>query len=304
MANQVKKDFLDSLQSKFGNVKKLNNSLSLFDIGDGASRIYIRYSRVHNQNKTFYGLREKDLKELEGKNALIIFLWDNQKEPLSIPFSEFEEVFGYSKPAADGQYKVQIYLKEDGTEFYIAGAGRFNVENFFGWEILENQIDKSKIKNIPKLSHSQIQTCLGFIGNSKGYDIWIPASDRTRLDWSFSKRFEFKRELPIKYKSIFDIVNEIDVIWLKRGANEIKSLFEIEHSTPIYSGLLRFNDFHLIARKNETKFSIVSNDARKSLFTKQINRPTFQISGLSELCNFLEYRDVFGWYKRMQSKKY
>lgn len=301
MANQVKINFLANLKEKFGNIKKLHASLSLFDVGD--TRIYIRYSKVHNKEKTFYGLRDIDLKELEGKNSIIVFLWDNQKEPLFIPFSEFEEVFNYSKVASDGQHKAQVYLKEDGTEFYISGGGKFNVESFLGWKILENQIDKNKIKNIPELSHFQIQTFLGFIGASKGYDIWVPHSDRTRIDWNLSPKFDFKKELPLMYENIFEIVNEIDVIWLKKGTNQINSLFEVEHSTPIYSGLLRFNDFYLTTKEKNLKFSIVSNNGRRALFTKQINRPTFQASGLGEFCNFLEYKDVFGWFERAKLHK-
>ena len=100
-----------------------------------------------------------------------------------------------------------------------------------------------------------------------------------------------------------EIVNEIDVIWLKKGTNQINSLFEVEHSTPIYSGLLRFNDFFLVTKEKKLKFNIVSNDERRSLFTKQINRPTFQVSGLGETCNFLEYKDVFGWFERTKSIK-
>jgi len=79
----------------------------------------------------------------------------------------------------------------------------------------------------------------------------------------------------------------------------MKALFEVEHSTPIYSGLLRFNDVHLIAPIPISKFTIVSNDARRSLFARQVNRPTFKTSGLTELCTFLEYVDVFGWHKRI-----
>jgi hypothetical protein len=30
-----------------------------------------------------------------------------------------------------------------------------------------------------------------------------------------------------------------------------------------------------------------------------LNRPTFQTSGLSGLCSFLDYRDVYGWHRRI-----
>ena len=298
MPNQVKINFLKSLEIKYGKLKKLPNSLSLFEIGDGVCRIYIRYSKVHNRNQSFYGIRKKDLKQLEGFNSVICFLWDTQIEPLFIPYSEFEETFSILEPASDGQIKAQIYQEVDGVELYIANSGRFNVEAFVGWNNFDLLIDKSKMTSIPDFSHSQIQTLIGAIGVHRGYDIWIPNIDRNKLDWELTKKFTSKKGLPERYLRVFDVIKQVDVLWLKKGSSELSAMFEVEHSTSIYSGLLRFNDLHLTEPHLKPKFSIVSNDIRRALFLRQINRPTFKMSGLSELCNFLEYKDVFGWFNR------
>lgn len=298
MPNQVKTAFINDLEKKCGRLKKMPNSLSLYEIGAGTVRIYIRYSKVHGRNQSFYGLRYNDLKQLEGLNSVIVFLWDNQSEPLFIPYSEFEEVFNSLEPATDGQFKVQIYHNLDQLEIYIANAGRFNVEGFIGWDILDGLIDKSQFTDLPDFSHCQIQTLIGSIGLVKGFDIWIPPIDRGKLDWKLTPKFECIKNLPGRYEKVNEVIREIDIIWLKRGSSDLSATFEVEHSTPIYSGLLRFNDLHLIEPQLRPKFSIVSNDLRKSIFLRQINRPTFKRSGLSELCNFLEYKDVFTWYNR------
>ena len=73
MPNEFKKNFLTQLNKKFGNFKRLPNSLSLFDIGEGQLRIYYRYSKVHSRNQTFYGLRKEDLKSLEGVKFSYLF---------------------------------------------------------------------------------------------------------------------------------------------------------------------------------------------------------------------------------------
>jgi hypothetical protein len=298
MPNQIKISFLNELEKRYGKLKKLPDSLSLFDLGEGSLRIYIRYSKVHGRSQSFYGLRNGDLKQLEGINSVICFLWDNQHEPLFIPFSEYEDVFNSLEPASDGQFKAQIYHNLDPLELYIANAGRFNVEAFIGWKYLDGLVDKNKLINIPNFSHSQIQTLVGAIGLVKGFDIWVPPIDRGRLDWKLASKFDCVKDLPSRYEKIEDVIREVDVIWLKRGSSDLSAMFEVEHSTPIYSGLLRFNDLHLIDPQLKTKFSIVSNDIRRSLFLRQINRPTFRRSGLSDLCNFLDYKDVFGWYNR------
>ena len=300
MANLIKAPLLDELSKRYGRLKKLENTQSLFEIGDGGARVYIRYSKVHTRNQAFYGLRNEDLKKLEGFPSVICFLWDNQKEPLFISFSDYEEIFRSVSPASDGQYKVVVFL-DDATELYIAGAGRFNVEDRFGLDKLDVIVDEAKLKPIQDFSHSQIQTFLGAIGNVKGYDIWVPQSDRSKMDWSLTNKFDFRDWFPPEFSSVQNILQEIDVIWLERGSNTIRALYEVEHSTPIYSGLLRFNDFHLVAPNLKPRFSIVSNDVRRSLFVRQIKRPTFQVSGLSELCTFFEYVNVAGWFNRITS---
>ena len=111
--------------------------------------------------------------------------------------------------------------------------------------------------------------------------------------------FNCKDIIPQRYEKIRNIIKEIDIIWLKRGSSDIGSLFEVEHSTPIYSGLLRFNDLHLTEPNLSPRFNIISNITKKSLFLKQINRPTFKTSGLMEVCNFLDYKDVYRWFHRI-----
>lgn len=301
MANETKTAFLQGLTRRYGSLRKLDRSQSLFEIGDGAARVYVRYSRVHPRNRTFYGLRAEDLLQLEGYPSLVCFLWDSQSEPLLVPYSEYEEVFQSTSPASDGQYKAQVFLQDDATELYIAQAGRFNVEGHLGWGQLENVINSARLGTVPEFSHSQIQTILGAIGAAKAYDVWIPANDRTKLDWSISVPFQCRHSLPYGFESVESILQQVDVIWVQKGSNELRALFEVEHSTPIYSALLRFNDIHLVAPRLNPRFSVVSNDARRSLFVRQLNRPTFQISGLSKLCTFLEYPNVFGWFNRIKA---
>jgi hypothetical protein len=100
---------------------------------------------------------------------------------------------------------------------------------------------------------------------------------------------------------VWPIIQEIDVIWVARGSSVPAAFFEVEHSTPIYSALLRFNDVHLTAPRLGARYSVVANDARHSLFVRQLARPTFAASGLRDHCTFLEYADVFAWHRRISS---
>lgn len=119
------------------------------------------------------------------------------------------------------------------------------------------------------------------------------------MDWQLTEKFICKNDLPERYSRVINVIKEVDVLWLKMGSSDLSAMFEVEHSTPIYSGLLRFNDLHLTEPELKPRFNIVSNEIRRALFMRQINRPTFKLSGLSEHCNFLEYKDVYSWVQRI-----
>lgn len=301
MAKPVKEAFLTDLAKRYGPFRKLDKSQSLYELNDSRVRLYLRYSKVHGKNRTFYGLREEDLRQLEGHPSIICLLWEEQSEPLLIPFSNYEEVFQTVRPARDGQYKAQVYLQENGIELYLAKAGRFNVEGNVGWAELDSLTRGGGLRAPMDLSHSQVQTLLGAIGATKGYDVWVPTYDQATLDWSLADKFECRPMPPYGYQSISHIIQEVDVVWLAKGSSDLKALFEVEHSTTIYSGLLRFNDVHLVAPQLRPTFSIVADDLRRNLFVKQLNRPTFRMNGLDEICTFLDYINVFEWHARLKS---
>jgi hypothetical protein len=279
-------------------VRKVKGSESLFTIGDEAARIYVRYSKVHPGGRTFFGLREVDLRQLGGQNAFLCFLVDDGSPPLFVPYSDFEEVFHNAQVATDGQYKVQLYAGVNSREMYVARQGRFNVEGYVGFDTLQHSLDAGRLREVRDLTHAQVQSLLAGIGRIKGYDVCIPSNDIGKLDWVLTKRFSLRPDLPAGFDLIRSVLCEIDVIWVAPGRNTIEGLYEVEHSTPVYSGLLRFNDV-LLTDPTVSRFSIVSNDARRDLFSRQLFRPTFRKSGLAELCSFLEYANVFDWHNRL-----
>ncbi|HEX6504903.1 MAG TPA: hypothetical protein VF011_16810 [Terriglobales bacterium] len=297
MSNVHKDRFLSDLTQRFGPVKKLEGSLSLFSLGTSDVRLYVRYSKIHNGDRSFFGLREVDLRKLEGHDSYICFILSNSSPPVFVPFADFEEVFRNSQPAADGQHKVQLLRGKHDLELYIARQGRFNVEAYLGFGVIEDAIKGATLR-MPELGHSDIQSLLGGIGIMKGYDVWIPTSDCARLQWTLTPRFQPVSRVPAGYGEVVTVLSEIDVVWVGKGGNSIEGLFEVEHSTSIYSGLLRFNDL-LLTNPKLKQFSIVSDDSRRSLFARQLRRPTFVRSGLSELTSFLDYTNVYQWHLRL-----
>lgn len=108
MPNLRKNSLLEHLTERFGRVRELSGSRSLFVVGEDAARIYIRYSNMHEGQRAFFGLRDIDLRQLEGRNSYICLLVEGASEPIFLPYSDYEEVFRGAQPAVDGQYKVQL----------------------------------------------------------------------------------------------------------------------------------------------------------------------------------------------------
>jgi hypothetical protein len=303
MPNDVKAQFLQTMEQRFGRLRRLPRTQSLYDLGEGLARLYIRYSRIHTRGEAFYGLRQEDLKLLDGRNSVICFLWDNQGEPLSIPYVDYQEVFASTQPASDGQYKVMLFFARGQTELYIAKAGRFNVDAHIGWESLAEHVGRLEEKVPSHLSHSQVQSLLAGIGQIKGYDLWIPPHDREGLDSDKVTLSNIRDSLPSTYATVEEVLREVDVVWLQRGTSQIQALYEVEHTTPIYSALLRYNDVHLDYPALRPQYVVVADQSRRSLFTKQVSRPTFRYSGLDKECTFLEYGDAYRWYLKTAASR-
>src|SRR5207244_6783080 len=114
MAKPVKEAFLVELAKRYGPFRKLGKSQSLYELNDSRVRLYLRYSKVHERNQTFYGLREEDLRQLAGHAAVICLLWNEQSEPLVIPFSNYEDVFQTVIYASYGQEIARAFLNAVG----------------------------------------------------------------------------------------------------------------------------------------------------------------------------------------------
>ncbi len=294
MPNNFVQDIVGKIKTDFGNLRKLGDGNSLYEIPSTGVLIYFRYSRLSqkgNYTAAFYGLRKPDIDLLQGKQSFICFVWDEEKSPILLPFNYFESYITQLPPSLDGQYKVQLYFKNTGTEFYIARVGKFNVDAYYGLKAI---YDFSNIDlQLPDLSHSQVQSLLGSIGWKKGYKIWYPQSDREVVRSFATTDINLLTTLPHFGSEINGILSEIDVIWF--DVNKPISFFEVEHSTPVYSGLLRFNDV-LLSVSGVDNFNIVANEDREGKFGREANRPTFRSSKLSEKVAFLNYRNVYQWY--------
>jgi hypothetical protein len=128
-----------------------------------------------------------------------------------------------------------------------------------------------------------------------GMKVWIPASDRARVleEWPEGKS-AILATLPLNYNdTTIATIERIDVLWLKGRA--IQRAFEVEHTTSVYSGILRMADLLALQPNMDIRLHIVAPDARRQKVFDEIRRPVFSLlerQPLAEICTFLSYDAV------------
>lgn len=138
----------------------------------------------------------------------------------------------------------------------------------------------------------QMQALIASIGAKMGFKIWIPRNDRSRVlaEWSGPDEAVLN-QLPLNYDdTTLKTIKQIDVIWLK--GRSIARAFEVEHTTSIYSGILRMADLLALQPNMDIKLHIVAPYARRDKVLQEIRRPVFALlekGPLYESCTFISY---------------
>ncbi|MBM3147636.1 MAG: hypothetical protein FJ000_07040, partial [Actinobacteria bacterium] len=140
--------------------------------------------------------------------------------------------------------------------------------------------------------HDRIQNLLLRMGAQMGFDVWVARNDRGKVDVD-ALGGRLRDSLPAQFDDATNrTIEHIDVIWLKR--NSIEAAFEIEHTTSVYSGLLRMSDLVAMQPNLNIRLYIVAPDDKRERVLKEIARPTFARlpRPLSELCRFIAYSNL------------
>jgi type II restriction enzyme len=139
-------------------------------------------------------------------------------------------------------------------------------------------------------THTEVQGWLRDLGSALGFDVWIAANDRARPLGTGKLGDGCLAELPPTVGSVdgADSVRLIDVLWLKKGTDQVAAAFEVEHTTSIYSGILRLLDLASgAAHPADLRMFLVAPDSREDDVRDQLIRPAFRNKDLA--VKFLPY---------------
>lgn len=136
-------------------------------------------------------------------------------------------------------------------------------------------------------AHSQAQWLLAQIGKRLGCRIWIARNDRGKT-WQGQRLGDLSIDHlpPLGIGTAAQkVVELIDVLWL-RGGNQVVAAFEVEHSTSVYSGLLRMSDLTVLSPNLNFRLFIAAPESRLDKVRRELARPTFPWLDLHKRCGF------------------
>ena len=184
----------------------------------------------------------------------------------------------YSK--YDDLYSILVLLKQGGTVQEVPEPQAIKATPAREEEILPPR----------ELSeHLRMQWLLLKMGRQAGEKVWAPRNDQQRITseynfGDFEETFAAGLDTQVKY------VENIDVVWKEEF--RIDAAFEIENSTSIYSGLLRFADLTMVAPNTLYPMFIVAPGERRNRVREQLARPSFRHLGIHEKVRYLSYENV------------
>ena len=237
--------------------------------------------------------------EAEGGKTWELIYFIVNEERISVPFNKLNTLFGYKENyfprgfSMINEEAVGSFLSTYGDILGVLkklekGEGLINIaiHEKAAQEVIEENVAQAPTE------HTEMQWRLIRLGRLSHCDVWVPRNDQGR-------QFEGHtfRDLVLKeFHETLDVppsIKNIDVVW-KFGPYSIKSAFEIEHSTQIYSGILRLSDLRAESPNSNYPLFIVSAEQRKRKVFEELRRPTF--SGpclrLNEVIRFLDYQRI------------
>ncbi len=212
---------------------------------------------------------------------------------------------------SDGEFLIELlseqeknlvlYQLSDKEKRHITGGTQVrSIDRVVEVEVPDDDIDDSldgTPSSVTSGSESiEMQATVAHIGAQMGFRIWVPRNNKTRVQEYIPVAIHdaFLEDLPLNYDDItLRTIEQIDVLWLK--GRSMARAFEIEHTTAIYSGLLRMADLLALQPNMDIRLHIVAPDDRREQVIREIKRPVFSLlerSPLYERCSFLSYSSI------------
>jgi hypothetical protein len=236
----------------------------------------------------------------------LIYFIGNPLE-IGVPFREFCRLFDYEETyqlrgfTTVGSDKLEAFYARFDDLYSILmrlRAGRSVVERpplsvREPEPAIHSEVQAEDIEQVlqsPLVSdHVKMQWKLANLGLKAGEKVWVPSGDQRKLREIYSFN-EFEAEFAAGIDLPKNYFENIDVVWKEEF--RIDAAFEVENSTAIYSGLLRFADLNIVAPNTTYPMFIVAPAERRNRVREQLMRPVFRKLDLRAKVRFLPYETI------------
>ncbi len=143
-------------------------------------------------------------------------------------------------------------------------------------------------------THTEVQGWLRDLGSALGFKVWVATNDRGRTYAGGRLGNGCLETLPAELADGpgGDAIRLIDVLWLEGDTGHVAAAFEVEHTTSIYSGIVRLLDLALGAASESARgLFLVAPDDREEDVRAQLGRPAFSRVGDLRV-RFLPYSEL------------
>lgn len=144
------------------------------------------------------------------------------------------------------------------------------------------------------LTHTEVQMWLRDLGRALGFNVWIASNDRSRVAGAGLLADGCLTDLPsaLAHSPASDTIRLIDVLWIAPDTGRVAAAFEVEHTTSIYSGIVRMLDLALGLPEHAADcYFLVAPDEREIDVREQFARPAFSRVGNLHL-SYLPYSEL------------
>ena len=180
---------------------------------------------------------------------------------------------------------VAGFLFDVGSGRHVVPAGDEVGREAEGWkedllrvrEQLARETKASREARENDATHTDVQGWLRDLGRALGFRVWVASNDRSRAFGGGRLGEGCLERLPENLASTSDGIPFIDVLWLELTEDRVAAAFEVEHSTSIYSGIVRMLDLALgLPEHTARAFFLVAPDDREGEVQAQLRRPAFR----------------------------
>jgi hypothetical protein len=308
IGTKLRQVFADKPVAVWGSRYSLQNESKFDAMQEGDEVLIVEGPTIRLLGRVAAKIRNAELshelwKPLRGDSSepweLVYFIANAQE--INVPFAQFLPLVGYE---SSFQLRGFMRVSDDRLRsFYAQYDDLYSIllRMKLGQRI-EPMREPDALRDAPQPSigdrdheqldpseHLDMQHLLLRMGRMAGEKVWAPRGDQGRITsrfqfTDFEETFAAGLDAQVKY------VENIDVVW--KHEFRINAAFEIENSTAIYSGLLRFADLATVAPNTIYPMFIVAPGERRQRVREQLARPVFKQLHLSEKVSFLPYSKV------------